>query len=45
MKLTKNCLLPWTFMQVHTGGMMQPCAVGPDTDLGNFIFIKRIKNG
>lgn len=32
-------------MQVHAGGMMQPCAVGPDTDLGNFIFIKRIKNG
>lgn len=37
MKLTKNCLLPWTFLQVHAGGMMQPCAVGPDTDLGDFI--------
>lgn len=37
MKLTKYCLLPWTFMQVHAGGMMQCCAVAPDTDLGDFI--------
>lgn len=36
MKLTKNCLYPWSFMQIHGGGMMQPCAVGPDTDLGDF---------
>jgi molybdenum cofactor biosynthesis enzyme MoaA len=37
MKLTKNCLLPWQFLQVHAGGMMQCCAVGNDTDLGDFI--------
>lgn len=37
MKLTKYCLLPWTFMQVHAGGMMQCCAVAPDTDIGDFI--------
>jgi len=24
-------------MQIHAGGMMQCCAVGPDTDLGDFI--------
>ncbi len=37
MKLTKCCLFPWSFMQIHGGGMMQPCAVGPDTDLGDFL--------
>lgn len=37
MKLTKNCLYPWTFMQIHGGGMMQCCAVGPDTDQGDFL--------
>lgn len=37
MKLTKNCLYPWQFMQVHAGGMIQCCAVGNDTDLGDFI--------
>lgn len=37
MKLTKYCMLPWTFMQIHAGGMMQCCAVSPDTDLGDFI--------
>lgn len=37
MKLTKYCLLPWAFMQIHAGGMMQCCAVAPDTDLGDFI--------
>lgn len=37
MKLTKYCLLPWCFMQVHAGGMMQCCAVAPDTDIGDFI--------
>ena len=37
MKLTKTCMYPWTFMQIHAGGMMQPCAVGPDTDLGDFL--------
>ena len=36
-KLTKNCLYPWQFLQVHAGGMMQCCAVGNDTDLGDFI--------
>jgi len=37
MKLTKRCLFPWSFMQFHAGGMMQPCAVGADTDMGDFI--------
>ena len=37
MKLTKKCLFPWSFMQFHAGGMMQPCAVGADTDMGDFI--------
>ena len=37
MKLTKFCTYPWTFMQVHAGGMMQCCSVGPDVDLGDFI--------
>ena len=37
MKLTKKCLYPWSFMQFHAGGMMQPCAVGADTDMGDFI--------
>lgn len=37
MKLTKQCFLPWTFMQIHAGGMMQCCAVGPDTDTGDFL--------
>lgn len=37
MKLTKNCLYPWSFMQFHAGGMMQPCAVGADADMGDFI--------
>lgn len=37
MKLTKYCLLPWTFMQIHAGGMMQCCAVAPDTDIGDFL--------
>lgn len=37
MKLTKYCLLPWTFMQIHAGGMMQCCAVAPDGDIGDFI--------
>lgn len=36
-KLTKNCLYPWRFLQVHAGGMVQCCAVGNDTDLGDFI--------
>lgn len=36
-KLTRFCLLPWRFMQIHAGGMMQCCAVGPDTDLGDFL--------
>ncbi len=36
-KLTRMCLLPWRFMQIHAGGMMQCCAVGPDTDLGDFL--------
>ena len=37
MKLTKNCLYPWRFLQVHAGGMVQCCAVGNDTDLGDLI--------
>ena len=37
MKLTKTCYYPWAFMQIHAGGMMQPCSVGPDTDLGDFL--------
>ena len=37
MKLTKTCMYPWSFMQIHAGGMMQPCAVGPDTDFGDFL--------
>jgi sulfatase maturation enzyme AslB (radical SAM superfamily) len=37
MKLTKFCILPWSFMQIHAGGMMQCCAVGPDMDIGDFI--------
>ena len=37
MKLTKNCLYPWNFMQIHAGGMIQCCAVANDTDLGDFI--------
>ncbi len=37
MKLTKNCLYPWYFLQVHAGGMMQCCAVGNDCDMGDFI--------
>lgn len=47
MKLTKCCMYPWNFMQIHAGGMMQPCAVGPDTDLGDFIidYIEKKKNG
>ena len=36
-KLTRFCLLPWRFMQIHAGGMMQCCAVAPDTDEGDFI--------
>ncbi len=35
--LTKNCDLPWTFLQVHGGGMMQCCAVANDMDMGDFI--------
>lgn len=47
MKLTKYCFLPWTFMQVHAGGMMQCCAVGPDTDIGDFLldYTEKIENG
>jgi molybdenum cofactor biosynthesis enzyme MoaA len=37
MKLTKNCLYPWEFLQIHAGGMVQCCAVGNDTDMGDFI--------
>ncbi len=37
MKLTKFCMLPWRFMQVHAGGMMQCCPVAPDTDLGDLL--------
>ncbi len=36
-KLTKFCLQPWTFFQVHAGGMIQCCAVANDTDMGDFI--------
>jgi len=36
-KLTRRCILPWRFMQIHAGGMMQCCAVGPDTDIGDFL--------
>lgn len=46
-KLTKNCLYPWQFLQVHAGGMMQCCAVGNDTDLGDFIIdhCERLERG
>lgn len=47
MKLTKYCFLPWTFMQIHAGGMMQCCAVGPDTDIGDFLldYTDKVENG
>lgn len=47
MKLTKCCMYPWSFMQIHAGGMMQPCAVGPDTDMGDFLidYIEAKKQG
>lgn len=47
MKLTKCCFYPWSFMQIHAGGMMQPCAVGPDTDLGDFLidYIEKKRHG
>lgn len=40
-------MYPWNFMQIHAGGMMQPCAVGPDTDLGDFLidYIEKKKRG
>lgn len=37
MKLTRNCIQPWAFFQVHAGGMVQCCAVANDTDMGDFI--------
>ncbi|WP_026526294.1 radical SAM protein [Butyrivibrio sp. VCD2006] len=36
-KLTRFCILPWGFMQVHAGGMMQCCAVSPDIEQGDFL--------
>lgn len=46
-KLTKNCLYPWQFLQVHAGGMMQCCAVGNDADLGDFIidYCQKVERG
>ncbi len=34
-------------MQIHGGGMMQPCAVGPDTDLGDFLidYLDKLEDG
>ncbi len=37
MKLTKFCIQPWAFFQVHAGGMLQCCAVANDADMGDFI--------
>lgn len=45
MKLTKLCFMPWTFMQIHAGGMMQCCAVAPDTDTGDFLLDYAEKKG
>ncbi len=37
MKLTRWCKFPWSFIQVHAGGMMQCCGVAADTDIGDFL--------
>ena len=37
MKYTKNCTLPWTYMLVHAGGLIQTCPCASDIEIGDFI--------
>ena len=36
-KLTKNCILPWSYMLIHAGGLMQTCPCASDVEIGDFI--------
>ncbi|MDL2216670.1 radical SAM protein [Desulfovibrio sp. OttesenSCG-928-M14] len=37
MKLTKDCVWPWTYVLVHAGGLMQTCPCASDIEIGDFI--------
>lgn len=37
MNYTKNCLLPWWYMLIHAGGLMQTCPCASDIEIGDFI--------
>lgn len=37
MNYTKNCLLPWNYMLIHAGGLMQTCPCASDIEIGDFI--------
>lgn len=44
MKYTKNCFLPWTYMLIHGGGLMQTCPCPSDIQIGDFIIDYLEKN-
>ncbi len=37
MNYTKNCLLPWSYMLIHAGGLMQTCPCASDIEIGDFL--------
>lgn len=37
MKYTKNCILPWSYMLIHAGGLMQTCPCASDVEIGDFL--------
>jgi len=34
---TRNCILPWKYMLIHAGGLMQTCPCASDVEIGDFI--------
>lgn len=36
-KYTKDCLLPWKYMLIHAGGLMQTCPCASDVEIGDFL--------
>lgn len=37
MNYTKNCILPWSYMLIHAGGLMQTCPCASDVEIGDFL--------
>jgi hypothetical protein len=37
MKLTRNCVMPWCWVQIHAGGLVQTCPCPSDTEIGDWL--------